>query len=90
MSEATRDWFDTLNKVLLRCWVLGTLVLVITSAGIMGSSEMVHYFHGLFGLTAHESDLLSAAYAAVIKASVAVFFFVPWLAIRLVLKAPNA
>lgn len=30
MTDATRDIFDTLAKVLIRCWLMGTLLLMVS------------------------------------------------------------
>ena len=30
MTDSTRDFFDTLAKVLIRCWLIGTLLLLFS------------------------------------------------------------
>ena len=87
MSEVTRELFDTLAKVLLRCWLIGIVLMLLTLGGVLLMGDAVHDMHrAMFGLSNHESDMISLGYLALIKLCVSVFFFVPWLAIRLVLR----
>ena len=89
MSEATRELFDTLAKMLLRCWIIGLILQLMLIGGVLSMGEMIHNWHGMFGLSNHEADMNTAGYAALLKLCVGVFFFVPWLAIRLVFKTPK-
>ena len=85
MSETTREVLTTLNKVLLRCWILWAVLQLITFGAVLTIRDMVHYFHAMFGLSIHDSDLITAGYLGMLKL-LGAFFFVPWLAIWLVLK----
>ena len=86
MSEATREVLNTIAKVLLRCWIVGVVLQLLTFGGVLYMGGVVHYFHEtLFGLSNHESDLIIAGYLSLLKLFVGVVFFIPWLAIWLLL-----
>ncbi len=90
MSETTREMFDTLGRVLLRCWIFGFVLQLVSFGGVLLMGSVVYDLYGsLFGMTKFESDMIIVGYLAVIKLCVLVFFFIPWLAIRLVLKTPK-
>ena len=89
MSEATREVFHTLAKVLLRCWIIGLVLQLMLMGAVLSIGETIHNFHAMFGLSNHESDIVTCGYAALLKLCVGVFSFVPWLAIWLVLKTTN-
>ena len=85
MSDATREWFDTLAKVLLRCWIFGFVLLLIWLGALL--SGAVYKLHGpLMGLSNDELEVIHYCGIALLKLVVLVFFFIPWLAIRLVLR----
>jgi len=85
MPDATRDFFDTLAKVLLRCWIFGFVLLFIWLGAFLSGG--VHKLHGpLMGLSNDELDLIHYCGMAFVKLLVLVFFFIPWLSIKLVLK----
>ncbi len=87
MSETTREMLDTLGRVLLRCWILGFVLQVITFGGVLLMREVVYDLYAtLFGLSNFESGMVIVGYLALLKLCVLVFFLIPWLAIRLVLK----
>ena len=87
MSEATREILDTVSKVLLRCWIIGIVLQWITLGAVLLMGDVIHAWHGaLYGLSIHESGMITAGYLAGLKGCVAVFFFIPWLSIWLVLK----
>ncbi len=87
MSEATREVLDTVAKVLLRCWIIGILLQWISLGGVLLMGDVIHSWHSaLYGLSQPESAMITAGYLAGLKLCVAVFFFIPWLSIWLVLK----
>ena len=85
MSEPTREVLTTLNKVLLRCWILWAVLQLITFGAVLAMGDLAHYFHAMFGLSIHDSDLISAGYLGMLKLLGAIFI-VLWLAIWLVPK----
>ncbi len=91
MSETTREVFDTLAKVLLRCWIFGFVLQLVTVAAVLLMGETLHNMHGaMFGLSNHDSDMITVGYLSLLKLCVAVFFFIPWLSIWLVLKKTDS
>ncbi len=86
MSESTREFFDTLAKVLIRCWIFGVLLLLFSLVMFMLTGEIIDDIHGkMFGLSPHELDLIIYCGLALHKLCLNVFFLFPWLAIRFVL-----
>jgi hypothetical protein len=89
MSDQTAEFFDTLSKILLRCWVFGFALLFLWLGALL--SGAVHNLHGpLMGLSAHELDVIHYCGIAFLKLLVICFFFFPWLSIRLVLRKAKA
>jgi hypothetical protein len=89
MTDANRtaNFFDMLAQVLLRCWVFGFLLLLIWFGAFTLAGEAIHRLHGsMFGLSSHELDVIFYCGMGLLKLLVIVFFFFPWLAIRLVLR----
>ena len=87
MLDSTRDLFDALSKVLLRCWLLGFALLLVWLVVVLVLGDTMHKLHAaMFGLSAHELDVILYCAMALLKLLVLVFFFAPWLSIRLVLR----
>ena len=90
-SEQNVELFNTLAKMLLRCWLFGFVLLLIWLGVILFASDLIHRLHGeMFGLSKHELDLIFYCGLGLLKILVLVFFFFPWLAIRLVLRGEKA
>jgi hypothetical protein len=87
MQDSYTDFLDTLAKVLLWCWILGTVLLFIQVGVSLLLVDVIHRFHGpMFGLSSHELDVIIYSVIVSFRAFVIVFFFTPWLAIKLVLR----
>jgi hypothetical protein len=87
MQESTRTVFDTLAKILLRCWISGFVSLAIWLGAVLLMGETIHKLHGpMFGITSHELGVIFYCGMGMLKVFVLVFFFIPWLSIRLILK----
>ncbi|MGI6414784.1 MAG: DUF6868 family protein [Thermoguttaceae bacterium] len=85
MPNSTHEFFEILGKILLRCWIFGFVLLFIWAAAFLTGA--VHKLHGpLMGLSAHDLNVIHYCGMAFLKLSVILFFFFPWLAIRLVLS----
>jgi hypothetical protein len=85
MTDATRDFFNTLAKVLCWCWVFGFVLLFIWFGGLV--SRAIYVLHGpLMRLSDHELDVFHYCGLASLKVAVLTLFFIPWLSIRLVLR----
>ena len=87
MTDGTRDFFDTLAKVLLRCWIIGFALLLFSFVMFMLTGEVIDDIHGrMFGLSSHELDLIMYCGLGLLKFGVLLLFFIPWLSIKLVLR----
>jgi len=79
------DFFTTLGKILLRCWLFGFLLVLFWFGVFMMAGDFVHRLHGgMFGLSSHELDVIFYCGMGLTKLLVLVFFLIPWAAIRLV------
>jgi hypothetical protein len=87
-SKNGNELFDTLAKVLLRCFVLGYLLLLLWIIVYLFGGELLYGRIGgkLFGLTQHEVDVINYCGMAFVKSVVLLFFLIPYVAIRLVLR----
>ncbi len=87
MTDSTHEFFDTLAKILLRCWLFGFLLLLMWFGIYMLASDVIYRLHGtMFGLSGHDLNVIHYSGMAFAKLVVILFFFFPWAAIRLVLK----
>ena len=51
MTDSTHEFFDTLAKILLRCWIFGFLLLLVWFGIYMLASDVIYRLHGtMFGL----------------------------------------
>jgi hypothetical protein len=87
MTDSTHDFFDTLAQILLRCWIFGFVLLLLWFGMYMLAGDVIYRLHGpMFGLSKHDLDVIHYCGMAFVKLIVILFFFFPWLAIRLVLR----
>ena len=86
MSDATIELFEAVSRVLLYGWVFGLVFLVLWFGMYRLLGGFIQRLHGgMFGLSAHELDLIFYCGMGLLKLLVILFLFIPWLAIRLVL-----
>jgi hypothetical protein len=87
MSKQTNEWLEVVAKVLLRCWIFGFLLLTLWAGFFVLAGGVVYDLHGsMFRLTPHELSLIHYCGMAFVKLCMILFFFFPWLSIRLVLR----
>lgn len=90
-DQQFHEFFRQLSKVLLRCWIFGFALLLIWFGVFVVAGESVHRHHAqMFGLSWHEMQLIFYCGMGLLKLFVLLFFFLPWLAIRLVLRSTRA
>src|SRR5262245_60148959 len=78
---------DALGKVLLRCFVLGYLLLLLWFGAYLLAGDLLYRINGpLFGLSQHEMNLMHLYGIVFVKCCVILFFLFPYVAIRLVLR----
>jgi hypothetical protein len=86
----TTEFFEILARVLLRCWIFGSLLLLLWFGLYASAGEAIYRMHdSLYGLSKHEMDVIFYSGMVLLKLCVLMFFFFPWLAIRLVLRKRN-
>ncbi len=86
--SAKLDFFETLEKVLLRCWQIGIAVLMVWFVAVLALGDTILQIHGsLFHLTKHELDVIMYCGMGLWKLSIITCFFLPWLSIKIVRKS---
>jgi hypothetical protein len=91
MSAQTTEWLETVAKILLRCWLFGFLLLLIWAGFFLLVPDVIYDLHGnMFGLSQHELNIIHYSGMALVKLCVILFFFIPWLAIMMVLRKSGA
>ncbi len=87
MSDANIELLEAVAAVLFYCWIFGFLLLLAWLAIFRLARSFVQRFHGgMFGLSEHELDVIFYCGMGLLKLAVILFFFFPWLAIRMVLS----
>ena len=86
-SKLVNELFDTLAKILLRCFVLGYALLLLWFVLYVFAGDVMNGAFGkLFGLTPHAANVVHYYGIAFVKCVVLLFFLFPYIAIRLVLR----
>ena len=79
------DLLEAVGKVLLRCLLIGIVILLLPFGMMLVGGDLVYSFHNKwFDITRHEFDLIVYSTLTLGKTFVVIFLLVPWLAIRLV------
>lgn len=87
MNENTRELLQAVEKVLLRCFLGSFVILFIWLLATLFMRDLIHSLHGdMFGLTAHELDLIFYCGMGLMKLAAFSLFLLPWLSIKMVLK----
>lgn len=87
MSTQTTEWLEVIAKIVLRCWIFGFLLLVFWAVVFMLAGNVIHDLHGnMFNLSPHDLNVIHYCGIAFVKLCVILFFFFPWVSIRLVLR----
>ena len=91
MSKQITEWLDVVAKILLRCWIIGFLMMLFSLVVFLLTGEVIDDIHGkMFGLSPHELDLIMYCGLGLFKVFVLIFFLLPWISIRLVLRKAQA
>jgi len=86
-SRQTDDALDALAMIILRCLILGVLLLFIWLGCFLLAGDLLYRVNGpLFGLSQHEMNLMHFYGIVFVKCLVLLFFLFPYVAIRLTLK----
>ena len=86
----TNDLLDTVAKILLRCWIFGVILLLFWWGAITLAGDLTLGVHGeMFDLTRPQLNVIHYCGLLLTKLVVGVFFFIPWVSIRMVLRKRN-
>jgi hypothetical protein len=81
------DLLDALAMVLLRCFLLGMVLLLVWAGVFLAAGDLLYRLWGpLFALSQHEMNLMHFYGIMFVKCLVLLFFLFPHIAIRLVLR----
>lgn len=90
MAHSQAFTLQTVQAILLRCWVGGFSLLIFGLLLTQFMGQTIYKIHStLFGLTSHELDVVFYCAFGILKLLVLILFFIPWLAI-LSLPDPDA
>ena len=93
MSEATPmdNLLEAIAKILMRCWIFGFILLLFWWGAVMLADDLVFGVHGdMFDLTRPQLNVIHYCGMGLTKLAVVLFFFIPWVSIRLILKKRKA
>jgi hypothetical protein len=93
MTEVTQtdDLLEVIAKVMLRCWIFGFIMLLFWWGVVALAGDLVFSVHGdIFNLTRPQLNVIHYCGMGITKLAVSLFFFIPWVSIRLVLKKRKA
>jgi hypothetical protein len=89
MSDTTQmdDLLKVIAKILLRCWILGFILLLFWWGAVTLASDLVLGMHGdMFHLTRSQLNVIHYCGMGLTKLMIGLFFLIPWLSIRLILR----
>ena len=82
------DRLGIAEQVLLRCWIIGIVLLTISVAITQLAREPIATLHSsMFGLTDQEIAIATYCILGLFKILITTFFFVPWLSIKLLRRS---
>ena len=85
-DESSVSFFRTMKRMLLRCWLFGFLLLLVWVGAFAFARDLIHRLHGeMFGLSAHELDLIFYCGIGLTKIIVLALFLMPWAALCMIL-----
>ena len=89
-NEQLRSVVALISKFLLWCLLLGFALLLLWFLLFLLGGDFAYGIHGdMFDLTKHEFDVMNYHGMALLKMTIFVFFLIPWIATRIVLRGLN-
>ena len=87
----TTELLEAVARILLRCWIFGFIVLLFWLGAVTLAGDLALGVHGdMFDLTRPQLNVIHYCGILLTKLAVGLFFFIPWVSIRLVLKRRRA
>lgn len=91
MSNQSKEILQLISSVLLRCWIIGFVLLGVGLAVTLVAHGLIIQLHGsMFGLSPHELDVIFYCALGLIKLAILVGFFIPWLSLKWVIPKETA
>ena len=87
MSTQTTELLEVAAKILLRCWIFGFIILLFWFVAVTVFGDLALGVHGdIFDLLRPQLNVIHYCGILLTKLVVGVFFFIPWVSIKLVLR----
>ena len=91
LTENTRETFNAVASVLMWCFIFSMVILLWWFFAITIFDDMIYEIHeDMFGLPREKLEVIHYTLMAILKLSAFMFFFFPWVGIKLVLKKDRA
>ena len=86
-SASLDEVLSAVAKILLWCFVLGTLALFLWFGFFLAAGDFAYQVHSsMFDLSKHEFDVIWYCGMGLLKLWVFMLFLVPWIGVRLTLR----
>ncbi|HUT89977.1 MAG TPA: hypothetical protein VMY37_10790 [Thermoguttaceae bacterium] len=86
-SASLDEVLSAVAKILLWCFVLGTLILFLLFGLFLVAGDIAYQVHSsMFDLSEHEFHMIWYCGMGLLKAWVFVLFLIPWIGVRLALR----
>ena len=86
-SADLRDVLNVVSRIFLWCFAMGFLLLLFWLACVFVAGDWAYRIHaGMFDLSEHDFDMMNYYGLACTKVCVFLFFLIPYIAIRLVMR----
>jgi hypothetical protein len=86
LSRETIQLLDALARILLRCTVFGFLLVLIWFGSYLLAAGIIRGQGEWFHLTAHDLGVILYCGIGFVKSCVLLFFLIPYVSLRLVLR----
>ena len=89
-KDEQNNLLDTAAGIFLRCFMLAVCLLLFSFVLYLLAADWAYRIHsGWFGITRHDFDLMYYCWMAFTKTVGFLFFLIPFIAIRLILRKKN-
>jgi len=86
-SASLEEVLSAVAKILLWCFVLGTLILLLWFGLFLAAGDFAYQVHSsMFDLSKHEFHMIWYCGMGLLKFWVFMLFLVPWIGVRLTLR----
>ena len=86
MDMVTR-FYETLEKILLRCGLVGMVFVTVWFLLIFISGQYIHHIHSMFfEISWNEFQLMMYCGMGLMKITIFMLFLLPWVATRMVMR----